>query len=177
MPFAVTHLVAAWLLGKAYQKWSGKEIDHFTWGLLLLGSIVPDFDYFFDWFLGLNVHRSFSHSFIFLFLAIFTTYLFFEYVFKESDFAGKHNAKILSLAFGFGVFSHLLLDSFFLEGIPLFWPWMWNFSFEGVFFSSGRSLILEESEKVVRSARFALIDMFVGLLFIAWHWWKKQLRL
>jgi membrane-bound metal-dependent hydrolase YbcI (DUF457 family) len=153
MPFAFTHMVTAWLLGKGYEQVSQKKLSHIMWFLLLFGSILPDSDFIADWFLGTQVHRTFTHSILFLVVVGVLAFLFF---FKQNE------RKQLAVVISVGILTHLLLDSIFIPGIPWFWPL-------GTWYSLPIS-------QPISHLNFAIMDMGLGTTWLFFLWWKEKIR-
>src|SRR3989338_7677138 len=105
MGFGFTHLIAAWLAGKGYEHFSKKKISHYTWFFLLMGSILPDADFLIDWTLGTELHRTFTHSLLFVIVAPIIIYSIFT-LFDHPE------RRFFALAIGVGITTHLLLDMF-----------------------------------------------------------------
>ncbi len=73
MVFGMGHLIGAWGLGKVWEsKW---KISKYGWFFLLLGGILPDSDFIFDWVFGLELHRTFFHSLLFVLFCCLIVYI------------------------------------------------------------------------------------------------------
>ena len=171
MSFSFTHLIAAWLCGKLYEFISKKKISHYIWFFLLFGAILPDADYLLDWTLGTQIHRTFTHSIVFVIAAPLLLY-FILYLISHSQKKG------MSLALGVGITTHLLLD--YLgggNGIPLLWPSLFRFSIDGMSYGIIRIPLLEASRESLRNAmKDTIKDMALGTTWIFYLWWRKKLK-
>ena len=171
MSYAFGHLVGAWSAGKAYEYFSKKKISHAAWFFLLLGGILPDTDFLLDWTLGLDTHRTLTHSIFFLVLIPLLVYTLFLIL--------RHpEKKQFAWCIGLGITTHLFLDSLFGVGVPLLWPSMMHFSFsseisysvpQGSAFSKGAA-------EVGHQLRLAIIDMAIGTAWISYLWFRKRIE-
>ncbi|HLD40275.1 MAG TPA: metal-dependent hydrolase [Candidatus Nanoarchaeia archaeon] len=171
MSYAFGHLVGAWAAGKGYQYFSKKKISHLAWFFLLLGGILPDTDFLLDWTLGSDIHRTFTHSFIFLLLIPILVYVIFS-IFKHPE------KKQFALLIGLGISVHLFLDTFFGFGVPLFWPSVAHYSFV-----SGITPVVPEgsaftgtADQIAHQLRLAILDMAIGTAWIFYLWFKKRVQ-
>lgn len=171
MSFAFGHLVGAWVAGKIYEYFSKKKISHAAWFFLLLGGLLPDADFLIDWVFGADIHRTFSHSLLFLILAPLLVYLFFS-ILKHTE------KKSLALFLGLGIATHLFLDGFSTYGIPLLWPKEWYFSFFSGFTPQipDGGLLVGNAEVLRYKLKLAIIDMAVGAAWILYLWFRKRLQ-
>ncbi len=171
MTFAFGHLIGAWLLGKVYEYKSKKHLSHYAWLFLLFGAILPDADFIIDWVLGTELHRTFTHSLLFVVITPFCLYVILKNYDKEDSFA-------CALAFAGGIFSHVFLDFFSSQGVPLFWPSLVNFAYNHVaYFDPATPSFLHSSPEQMRSTlRFAVLDMALGTAWIFYMWWKKKVE-
>jgi membrane-bound metal-dependent hydrolase YbcI (DUF457 family) len=149
LPFM--HLIFVWVIGLIYQKISKTKIKHYGWLALLLGALLPDIDYLPDFFLGTQIHRTFTHSILFL-IIIVVVYLILK-MFKIKEI--KHYTLMLTI----GLISHLILDMFYTPGIMLFWPLKNYYSYYGLNINITYLYVQEESRRL-------LIDIGLGLLWI-----------
>ena len=107
----VTHLTAGALITVGYIDFTHPNIQLSVFYISagLIGSVLPDIDYF----LGRNNtifrHRGITHTLLFLILCAIGMYYF------------KVNLGIITL-FALTFLSHLCLDSLTMVGIPFFWP-------------------------------------------------------
>jgi len=168
--FAFTHLVLAWLAGKGYEKIAKKELSNTAWLLLLLGSLIPDIDFLIDWTFGTEVHRTLTHSLLFVMIGGLAIYIIF---FKSSE------RKVLSLVFAVGICTHLFLDLFMSQGIPLLWPSLLHFSSLGIeYYDPAAPSFLHQSIEVMRNTlKVAVADMAVGTAWIFWLVWRRKVKL
>jgi len=170
MPSPVGHILggAAVYLAAARKQ----DRSRVVLGLTLLGSILPDFDFFPGFFTG-NLsayHRGISHSLTF---AIF----FAAVVFILVGWTQKKVAPRAAILAGLGYASHVILD--FLggkegtRGVPMFWPlsdklFGLNLGLLGSFYFQGSSVW-----SVVRrdNAPALLRELFIigsPVLFLLW---------
>ncbi len=167
--FAFTHLVFAWLVGKGYEKIMKKELSNTAWLLLLFGSLLPDADFLIDWTIGTEFHRTFTHSLLFVVIGFMAAYFI---LWKNQD------RKSIASALALGIGTHLFLDMFLSQGVPLFWPNLLHFSFQGIgYFDPATPSFLNQSAEVVRKAlKMALLDMAIGTAWIFWLVWKRKVK-
>lgn len=172
MSYAFGHLVGAWCTGKIYEYFSKKDISHTAWFFLLLAGLLPDIDFLLDWTLGYDIHRTFTHSFIFLGLVALMVFLMLS-IFKHPD---KQQCTVLVVL---GISTHLLLDSLFGAGVPLLWPSILHLSFsEGISYAVlegstfSRANVIELSNQL----KLTIIDMAIGTAWIFYLWFKKRIK-
>lgn len=105
------HLSVSYIAGKSY--------DRISLPAVMLGGVLPDFDFiflFFDWFN--QVHRVISHNLLFIILASLLS----------AVFAIKGRKQVIGCSLLLGGFLHLLIDSCMDNnpsngiGIALMWP-------------------------------------------------------
>lgn len=156
MSFAFGHLIAAWIGGKLYEKLKKVRISHNTWFFLLIGGILPDIDFLFDWTLAIDTHRSFTHSLLFIISVSLLVYIIFSLIKKY-----KHTAKNFALAIGAGIFIHLLLDTVFYSGLNFFWP-------------LGAKFYLFKTNLNIWN--FVVLDMALGTAWIFYFWLTKRIK-
>ena len=158
MAFACGHLIGAWLVGLIIQKVRNKELTRTSWGLLLIGGILPDIDYLSDWILGTSIHRSFTHSLLFVIIAFGLTYLILK----------KYNKEKLSIFISIGVLVHIMLDSVYSPGPMIFWPSQYSFAINGALVTTinrfGTFIPLE------------YVDMGLGVLWTAYLFIKNKIQ-
>ena len=170
--FAFTHLVFAWLVGKGYEKIGKKELPPTAWILLLLGSLIPDVDFLIDWTLETEVHRTLTHSLLFVIMGSLIIYAVFALM-KSSE------KRKLAFVFGAGISTHLFLDMIFSQGVPLLWPSLLHFSFQGIhYFDPATPSFLNSSPEILRRAlKMAIVDMAIGTAWIFWLVWRRKVKL
>ena len=171
MGFAFSHLILAWLAGKGYEYFRQRKISHRAWFFLLLGGILPDADFLLDWTVGTEIHRTFTHSLLFVVIAPLLVYIIF-WIGKNSE------GVLLAYALGAGIFSHLVLDMFLSQGVPLLWPNLLHFSWTQVgYFDPATPSFLNSSPEVLRRAlKIAIVDMALGTAWILYLWWKRKVE-
>ncbi len=171
MSFAFGHLVGAWSAGKVYQYFSKKKIGHYAWFFLLLGGILPDADFLLDWTFGTDLHRTISHSLLFLIIVPALVYLFFS-IFKNPE------KKQFALFMGLGIATHLFLDGFSTYGIPLLWPMGGYFSFFSGYNPAipEGGLLIGSAEILIHKIKLAIADMAIGTTWIFYLWFRKRIE-
>jgi len=170
MTYAFGHLVAAWLAGKGYELISKKTISHYTWFFLLLGGILPDADFIIDWLFKTHIHRTFTHSLLFVIVASLIVYLV-SYLLK------KEQAKSWTLALGIGILIHLTIDFISPQGLPLLWPYSVYISPERIgAYSYELSLRTGTADYLKQEMNLAILDMGVGVSWIFYLWFKKRIK-
>lgn len=121
MPQAVTHfLFPAFLTALFRDRYlKNKDKKHFPLHYVLIagiGGVLPDFDIIIFWFMQFfgfvveQVHRTYTHSLLFILILLFLGIISHGLKIKE---LGKHkmNLSIIFFLLAFGVFTHILLDS------------------------------------------------------------------
>ena len=171
MPFAFGHLIASWISGKIYEQFKRKKISHAAWFFLLLGSILPDIDYLFDWLLGTSVHRTFTHSLLFVMAGFLITFLLFKFLHHK-----EHSS--FALAIAAGITTHLFLDFFSAKGIPLLWPSALYVSSMGLHYlsASAPTLLNAPIATLQHRIKIAILDMALGTAWLFYLWWKKKIQ-
>ena len=171
MTFAFGHLIGAWLPGKLYEKIKQTHLSKYTWLFLLLGGILPDADFILDWTIGLDSHRTFTHSIFFLITAPILLYLLCKYLLKQQ------HAQQFSSALATGILMHIILDiTTSTGGIPLLWPNLTSVSIYkiGIFNPSTPSFLHSSYENLQHSLKLAILDMALGTAWIFYLFYKKE---
>jgi membrane-bound metal-dependent hydrolase YbcI (DUF457 family) len=156
MVFAFGHLIGAWLIGKLFQLITKRKLSQNSWFFLLIGSIIPDIDFLFQFLFHNHFHRTLTHSIFFILLLPAIVY----YGFK---LANDKKAINYSYFLAIGICVHLVLDSFSPQGVTLLWPYIHLFSFQPYF---------ETSNGIIN----AIIDMFIGTSWIFYLFLNKKLK-
>lgn len=171
MSFGFTHLIVAWFSGKGYELLARKKIHQQTWFFLLLGGVLPDIDFLLDWTLGLESHRTFTHSLFFVVAAPLVVYLLFRLVGNKKSFSFLY-------ALAAGISTHLLMDMFFSAGVPLFWPSLVHISYTsiGYFDPATPSFLNAAAPALRRFLESALVDMALGVSWIFYLWSQRRIR-
>lgn len=169
--FAFAHLITAWLAGKLYERVKSTKLSHNTWFFLFVGSILPDIDFLLDWTLGTELHRTITHSLLFAALAGIVVYGI-AWLFQKQErltFAGG----IVT-----GIVTHLLLDLFRSQGVPLLWPSLLHFSWTAIgYVDPAVPSFLDAPLPILRHAmKLAIVDMAIGTMWIFWLWWRKKVE-
>ena len=168
MPFAFGHLLGTWITGKCYQFFHRKKISRYGWFFLLLGGLIPDADFLLDWTIGTHLHRTFTHSLTFALLFPLLVYLIFL---TQKDERGKQ----FSFVLGLGIFTHLFLDFFSGQGVPLLWPSLTYFSPFGLtFYQSELSLMTSTNLKY--KLQLAILDLALGTAWIFYLLLRKRIK-
>jgi len=159
MPFAFGHLLSAWIPAKIYEWIFKKKLNHHTWFFLLFGAIIPDVDFLLDWTLGTDIHRTLTHSLLFIPIMFLLVYLLF--------FKSPHR-KQFALAMSLGIIIHIAMDMF--SGVLLFWPSQIYVSWFA--FNQAPEKFLATANRLSS----AVLDMALGTAWIFYLWWRKQLK-
>ena len=175
MSFLFGHLIGALIAGKGYEYFSKKKNNHYTWFFLLAGAIIPDLDFFIDWTLGTHLHRTFTHSLLFVLSAPVILFLILKLFLNKNN---QHQQKYFSIALGAGILTHLFLDLFSARGVPLFWPSLVHFSSTHVgYYNPATPAFLNGSPaEVLLALKLAIADMAVGAAWLFYLWWKKKVE-
>jgi membrane-bound metal-dependent hydrolase YbcI (DUF457 family) len=184
MTFAFGHMIGAWCLGLAYQFISKKKLSHLTWFFLFVGGILPDTDFLLDWLFGTGVHRSFTHSFLFVLLAPILLYGLFILI-KKFEILNKikwlsiikrKEIRYFAYALGGGILTHLILDSFSGQGVPLLWPSPVYFSFFRVgFYDPAFAFLAGSNTVLLHKIKLMTLDMGLGTLWFFYLWLSKKI--
>jgi membrane-bound metal-dependent hydrolase YbcI (DUF457 family) len=162
LPFG--HLIFVWMIGLLIQKISNIKISNLGWGLLFFGGILPDVDYLFVWIFNNFVHRTFTHSLVFVLLSFFVVY----YVLKNYKF--EKEAIFISL----GILCHIFLDMFFRPGVMLFWPIGTWFSFYGL--SNYLIVNLSTLKNLNNYINFLIFDIGLGIIWLGYLYIKGNIK-
>ncbi len=182
MSYAFGHLIFSWLVGKSAERFSQKiRMSHLAWFLLLFGAIIPDGDYFIQWFWKEGIHRTFTHSIFSVILGFIFIYIVLSFFNKNGiKFLGteKYNVLFLASMFALGILTHLVADMILgWPGVPLLWPFGTNFYFFGLE-NNFSSLAFSELpfETLLSRYKFALLDMALGVLWIGYLLFKNKIK-
>jgi len=172
MSYAFGHLIFAWIIAKGYEILSKKKLSHLTWLFILFGAILPDIDFLINWIFNLHIHRTFTHSILFVVVISLLIYAFMR-IFKS-----KSSAKDLALAIGIGIILHLLIDLLAAPGINLLWPWNLYISYFSVgYYSTEMLLAMSSTYESVRAAlNRAILDMGFGVLWLFFLWYRRRIK-
>ena len=155
MGYAFMHVVFGWIIGKLYEKFRSVQFTYKEWILVVFFSLLPDSDFLIDWVFGTNIHRTFTHSLLFLVLAVGISYLVVKHYKKITD----NLPAIVCL----GIASHIILDVIFAPGVMLFFP-----------LNNWISITAIEFTNVFIGASF---DMAVGVAFLFYQMYKNKIIL
>lgn len=172
MTFALGHIVGAWILGKLYEVVSSKKINQSAWFFVIFGGLLPDADFLLDWTLGTELHRTFTHSFLFLIAAPLITYIVFRYI-------RKNEAKQFAHALAIGIIAHLILDMTTSSyGVPLFWPSLLHVSIFGIHYVDPAlpSFLHRPADYLRHSLKLTIVDMAIGTAWVFYLWFKKKIQ-
>jgi len=181
MPFLFSHLIFALIIGKVFEKISNRNINRTGWFLLLAGSILPDIDYPIQWLFGSGIHRTLSHSLLFVVLIILAASFVFKilskYNIKTFNFS-FNNYYSLALISSIGIFSHILADMLMgWPGVPLFWPFGPNFFFWGIEYNFNSPLFSSRDFiSLLKLFKFSLFDTFLGIFWIGYLYLKNKIK-
>lgn len=169
MSFASGHIIGGYLSGRIAEKIKNTKLPQSAWFFIILGALLPDSDFIIEWLFHTRIHRTLTHSLLFLIAVPLLTYLIFH-ILKNP------NKKTLALAIGIGIFSHLILDFCTIAGIPLFYPFPTHFSIYGLSPPSPESFLNQDAAHLKTTLKFAVVDMALGAAFILYLWWRKKLK-
>ena len=170
MPFAFIHLLAGWSLGKAFEAITKRKIHPAGWFLLLFAALLPDADLLLDWLFGTGLHRNFTHSLFFVILIGLGSYFIFTLL-KEKYREG------FALALAAGIISHLSLDFFSGQGVPLLWPSEMYFSIFGITeYNPALQFLKENYEGLLSTTKFMLFDMAAGTAWLFYFILRKRIK-
>ena len=142
MVLAFGHIIGAWLVGKLIELTTKRRISKNTWFFLILGGILPDIDFIFQFIFQTTLHRGITHS---IFFAIFVP----MFVYSIFNWIKDKKALKYTLFLTIGIITHIFLDLWSPMGVPLLWPYTKMFI---------PNLSLETSSDILDG----LIDMFLG---------------
>jgi membrane-bound metal-dependent hydrolase YbcI (DUF457 family) len=156
MVFAFGHIIGAWLVGKTIELATKRRISKNTWFFLIIGGILPDIDFIFQFIFKTSLHRGITHSIFFAILIPIIVYSIFKLI---------KNKKSLNytLFLTIGILTHIFLDFLSPTGVPLLWPYTKMFI---------PSLSLETSSSTLDG----LIDMFLGTGWILYLSLKNKIQ-
>lgn len=182
--FAFTHLILAWLLGKAIERYQKERLSSLAWAFLLGGSIVPDLDHL-PGLLGFdaitNFHRTVTHSLVFMVVVGMVVYFVSLYYQKQYSLLNRLRPHHFAVLVMLGVATHLIADIFLPPGIQLFWPSLWTiypklaFPFLYLAQFPGIPSVFTQPTFVRWEILLATLDMGLGVLWIGWLWWKRRI--
>ena len=158
MAYLFSHLVGSWLVGLLIQHFTKEKLKRVSWGLLLLGGILPDADFLFDWFLGTAIHRTVTHS-IFFIIAIF---LIVYFILK------RYNLQSKAYFIGIGIVTHIILDVVFTPGIMLFWPFTYYVSVAGA--------VNPIIDNLAYNIPFYVWDMGIGAVWLGYLFIRNKMN-
>lgn len=168
MTFIFGHLIITWFFGKGIELFTKRKLNSFSWILLLIGGLLPDFDYPIAWILGIDIHRTFTHSLVFILVTFFIASLVFMYHKNKENYAF-----ILSL----GVLTHVLVDLVSNQGVPLFWPLNYYISVFGISLGkSNVSMLSQNLAGTLISLKLAIVDMILGASWVFYLGIKGRIK-
>ena len=182
--FAFTHLILAWLLGKAMERSRKERLSYLDWAFLLGGSLVPDLDHLpglFGFDAITNFHRTVTHSLVFMLVIGFVVYLVSQWYQKQYPVLSKLRPRHFAMLVMLGIATHLIADVFLPPGIQLFWPSLWtiylqlSFPFLHLGQFPGIASVFTQPTFVRWEILLATLDMGLGVLWIGWLWWKRRI--
>lgn len=177
MGYGFMHLITAWMFGRAYEIITKKKLTQYGWFFLLLGGILPDIDHLLDWSLGIHIHRTFTHSLLFLVVMM----ILFSGVLTLLSLVRKLSKKEITelvLALGFGIAIHLFLDMVtFGVGVPLLWPALWYVSFwNGVQYIPALPNVFTNLELLQFDAKMMILDMGLGAAWVFYLLFRNKIK-
>lgn len=173
MGYIMGHIVFGWLNGRFSQWVTRVRLTHLEWGLLIFGALLPDFDNILDWVLGWNMHRTFTHSIVFLFVTFAFIYIVSCLCMRfNKDMVPRRNAIFTTM----GVLSHIVLDMTLRSGVALFWPSIQSVYLFGIepFRVMGVYNAIQAHPKLMFTG--ILIDMSIGGAWIGYLFIKKRIQ-
>ncbi len=172
MSFASGHIIGGYTAAKIYEKVKHIKIPHSAWFFIFLGALLPDADFLIEWIFKIDAHRLFTHSLLFLIAIPLITYILFHLL-------KNPNKKIFALALAIGIASHLTLDFFTTQGIPILYPNLTHVSIYGINENAltNPSFLDQSKEGLQISLKLAVLDMALGAAFLFYLWWQKKLHL
>ncbi len=156
MTFAFGHLIFAWIFGKIYEISSKNKISHYGWLFLLIGSVLPDIDYLFEWTFFAGIHRTFTHSLFFALLVLGISLITFKLM-------NEKRSNEYSYLLFVGILIHLIVDFVSVQGIMFFWP-------AQIYLTP-----LIETAISISSYKLAILDMGLGTIWLFYLLFKKKL--
>ena len=175
MAYVFVHLIIGWLLGRGYEIFSKKKIGHYGWLFLLFGAVIPDIDLLADWIFGLYIHRTFTHSLLFLVMMMISDYLILKLI-SYGGWLEKEDHKKLVVILGIGIGIHLLVDMAYGSGVPLLWPSKWYVSFfQGVNYAPIIGGLTGSMDYMKRNIKNIVLDMGLGALWFFYLLLRKKI--
>ena len=178
MSFAFGHLVGGWLVGLLVEWGARRRFTNVEWAFLLFGALLPDADFILAWLFRSNLHRQFTHSLLFVIFCFILIValgnlasLASRFFFTQREIVGA------GIALSAGVFSHSVMDmTLGAPGIPLFWPAQIGVWFFGMKQFAIGPLFGGSRETIVSQLKLAVFEMGLGVLWLAWLWWRGNLK-
>ena len=162
--FPFEHFVVIWIVASIIQKVSKIKISRLGWALLFFGSVLPDIDYLFVWIFNSPIHRTFTHSFVFVILGFFVSYFILKQYKLEKE----------AIFFSIGLLSHVILDMFIFPGLMLFWPIGTLFSFYGLTNTFVMPVLTIETLNVY--VKWLLFDIVLGIAWLSYLYFKGKIN-
>jgi len=162
--FPFEHLVVIWIVASIIQKVSKIKISRLGWALLFFGALLPDVDYLFVWIFNSPIHRTFTHSFVFVILGFFVSYFILKQYKLEKE----------SIFFSIGFFSHVILDMFIFPGLMLFWPIGTLFSFYGLTNLFVMPVVTIGTLHLY--VKWLLFDIVLGVVWLSYLYFKGKIN-
>lgn len=177
MTFAFGHLIGSWLFGTLLEWGTKRRFTNTEWAFLLFGALLPDADFLIAWLFQIPAHRQLTHSLLFIVLCFIAVIalgnlgtFFSKLFFTTKTLVGS------GIALSIGVFTHLVLDmALGAPGIPLFWPSQIGVWFFGMKPFAINALFSGSKETLLSQLKLAVIEMGLGVLWLAWLWKKGNL--
>jgi membrane-bound metal-dependent hydrolase YbcI (DUF457 family) len=157
MPFPLTHLVGAYLLSAGFHTKMKKR----HWLIFLIGAVLPDIDFLFYEVLQFPLHRTLTHSILFIAL---TSVLFWALL------RVTKNDVRLSGYLALGMLIHIGLDMMIYPGVQLFWPSSIWIGIQGVVTTINTAIVASPHVTLGK----VVIDLAVGVLWVLWKIGKKK---
>jgi membrane-bound metal-dependent hydrolase YbcI (DUF457 family) len=173
MTFAFGHLVGGWITGKVW-KYFNRPLSKATFFTLLLGAVLPDIDLVPYFLLDIELHRTFTHSF--LFAILLPLVVCFILSFLKKHYRLRIDPLMISCALSLGILTHLLLDTISIPGVPLLWPLNYYFGYFGIL-TITKSVMVEYPLSLLTDMNWIIFDMGIGTAWILYLILKGEMRI
>lgn len=166
MPFAVTHMFAAWVCGIVYERIRNVKIPSPVFAALVFGGALPDFDFALQSITPM--HRTITHSIVGSVLISLIAWSVVRSNVCARIGCSRDSAVPVAVSLSIGMMTHIILDMVSCQtGVALLWPLPYAFSIYGV------------TPKVVAGhfqSWAATLDSALAVLWIFYLWLRKQVK-
>ncbi len=168
MPGAFGHLIGGWIAGKTLNLFNIR-FSRVAWGALFAGAIAPDTDLLIDWTTTLNVHRTFTHSFLGVFFAGLLAFLVLQLVRRRVP-----QVRLAPVLFSLGILIHIMLDlTVGSSGLQVFWP-------DNTWITLNEPLAHIDTVPSYDNLKYWLkmmvADGALGVAWLAYLFWRKKVN-